>query len=145
MARFDPSDPQQFLVYNAEGASRLHSTSRRFANIAEAEAYAFDIMHAEGAPLDLLRGVHRTRTVYSYYRCSSRTISLSSSSHLSAYTLLHELAHVLTDRTLPAHGTAFCSTLLGLVRRHLGFHAYGALKAAFDRKNVDYKVLALTT
>jgi putative metallohydrolase (TIGR04338 family) len=41
-------------------------------------------------------------------------------------TLLHELAHWVTDD--PGHGSGFVEAFLELVREYMGFHAYGALR-----------------
>lgn len=45
--------------------------------------------------------------------------------------LLHEIAHVVTPGA--GHGPAFVDALLALVRRQMGFHAYGALASELRR------------
>ena len=57
--------------------------------------------------------------------------------HWTASVVLHELAHLLAP-TVEPHGAAFCGAELWLVRRVLGFEAYGALRHAFDRADVSY-------
>jgi putative metallohydrolase (TIGR04338 family) len=55
----------------------------------------------------------------------------------TAHTVVHELAHLLQPAPEP-HGAAFCGAELWVVRRVLGFDAYGALRSAFDRAGVRY-------
>jgi len=63
-----------------------------------------------------------------------------------AVTVVHELAHVATGSfrdpgrwsTDPGHGERFVSALLVLWRRHLGAHAYGALRSALDARGVSF-------
>jgi putative metallohydrolase (TIGR04338 family) len=55
----------------------------------------------------------------------------------TAHTVVHELAHLLQPAPDP-HGSAFCGAELWVVRRVLGFDAYGALRSANDRAGVSY-------
>ena len=57
--------------------------------------------------------------------------------HWTAPVVLHELAHLLAPDA-EQHGPSFCGAELWLVRRFLGFDAYGALRSAFDRSGVRY-------
>lgn len=60
-------------------------------------------------------------------------------------TVVHELAHVATGSYLrpdrwskePDHGERFVAALLVLWRRHLGVHAYGALRSALAVNGVS--------
>lgn len=62
----------------------------------------------------------------------------------NAVTVVHELAHVAAGSwrspgrwaSEPAHGPRFVDALCRLWRRHLGLHAYGALRLALEERGV---------
>lgn len=131
---------RDLLVYGAENASGVAQAALRFCTIAEAQAYAYEILGQEEAVDTLLTGVARTsgsRTSWCVKNGRGRYQIQLAREHLNAYIVLHEVAHALTGEDWD-HGTRFCATLLRLVRTHLGFHAYGALKASFDSAQVSY-------
>lgn len=128
------------LVYGAENASGVAQGSLRFRTISDAQAYAYEVLGQEESVDTLLTGVARTSgstTSWCAKEGRGRHQIQLAREHLNAYVVLHEVAHALTPDDWD-HGTNFCAVLLRLVRTHLGFHAYGALKASFDSAQVSY-------
>lgn len=130
---------RDLLVYGAENASGVAQISLRFDKISDAQAYAYDVLGQEESVDALLTGVARTsgRNSWCVREGRGRFQIQLLPQHLNAYVVLHEVAHALTPEDWD-HGANFCATLLRLVRTHLGFHAYGALKASFDSAQVSY-------
>lgn len=52
---------------------------------------------------------------------------------LSQRVVLHEIAHLCANRDSHGHGPEFARAFLLLVRREMGFHAYGAFLSALSR------------
>lgn len=147
------SDPLRVAVYAAEDDA-LPGGGRRFTRFADLEAFIHAAMRDEWwerefpeAPVSA--DVHR--------RSRSATFSAA---HVTddgwdaiiwirdgswdAVTVVHELAHVAAGSwrqpgrwTLEAgHGDRFVGALCRLWRRHLGLHAYGALRVALLERGV---------
>lgn len=140
-------DPLRLAVYDAEDAA-LPGGGRRFRRFAEVESFVHLAMtepwweeHFPDAPVSA--ELHR--------RSRSATFSAA---HVTddgwdaviwirdgswdAVTVVHELAHVAAGswrrpgrwQAEPGHGPRFVDALCRLWRRHLGVHAYGALRSA---------------
>jgi putative metallohydrolase (TIGR04338 family) len=138
----DHGDPQVSAVYAAEDDA-LGEVGPRWRRWAHVLAYVDRVTaspewseHPATPPIEVV--VERR----------SRTATFAAASHeldtiwipdgqWRAPVVLHELAHLLSPSPEP-HGPAFCGAELWLVRRFLGFDAYGALRSAFDRAGVRY-------
>ncbi len=149
----DRADPNGSAVYAAEAAASPDG-GRRFRRFAELEAFVHATMQDEwwgrefpDAPVSA--EVHR--------RSRSATFSAA---HVTddgwdaiiwirdgswdAVTVVHELAHVAAGSwrrpgrwsAEAGHGPRFVDALCRLWRRHLGLHAYGALRLALDERGV---------
>ena len=119
----DPADPYQYPVYGAEEAA-LPDGGRRFTRFAHLEAWVTEVVTGDWwsetwpqAPVEVAvqhRGV-----------------------------AVHELAHLTSWWHPPSegpHGATFAADLLVLWRHLLGAHAYGALRSAFDEREVPYRL-----
>jgi putative metallohydrolase (TIGR04338 family) len=135
-------------VYRSE-AEASPGGGRRFARFVEVEAFVLGALadpwwaHAfPEAPVevDVLR---RSRTAtFSAAHVAEDGLAAAMwirDGSWDAVTVVHELAHVAEGGAGPEpHGPAFAGVLLALWRRHLGVHAYGALRSAFDDHGVGY-------
>lgn len=126
---------QQLAVYAAEG-SALRGLGRRFGNVHAIQAYLDDLTSSDwwvdrwpDTPSIRVRRM-RSEKWGGVARAKSAEIIISYGSANEA-TVLHEVAHVVCGED--GHGPVFCFTLLDLVRREMGFHAYGSLASAFRR------------
>ncbi|HKY15902.1 MAG TPA: hypothetical protein VJM33_13340 [Microthrixaceae bacterium] len=146
------NDPQRERLYRAEDEA-LGSFGPRFARWREVvgwvDAVTSDPRWIDAFP-DAPIEVHverRSRSARSSVAdVASATIHIRDGSW-DAPTVLHELAHLATgeppteDPPLAgsgAHGPQFAGIELELVRRFLGFHAYGALRNEFERFGVRW-------
>ena len=118
---------RQRAVYRAEDAA-LAGRGRTFRRLAEVQRYVDRLVGDEWwarrwPEVDgVVVGRSRSRRWDGYAVTGAGEIRLAT---LSEPVLLHELAHLVTPGA--GHGPAFTSALLDLVRRQMGFHAYGAL------------------
>lgn len=146
-------DPDAAAVYAAEEDAAPRG-ARRFRRFSEVEAFVGSVVEDPrweqafpGAPV----------TVEVLRRSRGATFSAA---HVSddgwdaaiwirdgswdAVTVVHELAHVAVGSrshpgrwaTEPGHGPRFVDALCLLWRRHLGLHAYGALRLALGERGV---------
>lgn len=121
------SRERQLAVYAAEDAA-LDGCGRVFSGLAEAQRYV-DVLVASDWWGDrwprvdrVVVGRSRSRRWDGYAVAGANEVRLAS---WRESVLLHELAHVVTPGD--GHGPAFLTALVDLVRRQMGFHAYGAL------------------
>ena len=124
--------------YRAEADLKI--TSRRFANIAEVREFVEQVMDEDWFFETFPAAAGRTPIIES--RSSGATWSMCSGDVIAiarvgrnAATVLHELAHWATA-SADGHGPIWRNAYLKLVRRHIGFHAYGELEAGFKREIV---------
>lgn len=123
------SRPEQLALYAAEDAA-LTGRGILFSGLAEAQRYADRLVASdwwgERWPQVDRVAVGRSRSRrwdgYTVLAPGVPEIRLSS---LRQRVLLHELAHAVTPGA--GHGPPFVAAYLALVRREMGFHAYGAL------------------
>lgn len=127
---------QQEALYAAQGEA-LSSLGRRFASLKAVRAYVQAVTEteewSERCPVQACVEVHSSagdRKWAGWADTDSHAIWTS----LDEQVILHELAHLLTPRQ--GHGPGFARAYLELVREHMGFHAYGALRAAFSAHGV---------
>lgn len=133
------SDPQQGRLYAAEAAL---PPGRTFATGNEVRAFVEQVLLDEDV-WDLFPEASAVRVTISgtlkrHGIATGSHITLSSKRGMDAATALHEVAHTLAN---DAHGPEFCSAFLWLVRRHMGFHAYGALRTSYDSYLLSYRDL----
>ncbi|MFZ4519980.1 MAG: hypothetical protein ACOYOP_16435 [Microthrixaceae bacterium] len=146
------ADPWQHRVYAAEHAA-LPEGGRRFRRFAEVEAFVADALAdpwwaatfpAAPVEVDVLRR-SRGATFSAAHVTPDGTAAAVwiRDGSWDAATVVHELAHVAVGRgraLAPAppepHGPEFVAALLALWRRHLGAHAYGALRSALEDHGV---------
>ena len=145
------NDPQRERLYRAEDEA-LGSFGPRFARWREVVAWVDSVTSDPrwidafpDAPIEV-QVERRSRSARSSVAdVATATIHIRDGSW-DAPTVLHELAHLATGEPAPdgpstaadAHGPRFAGTELELVRRFLGFHAYGALRNEFDRFGVRW-------
>ena len=148
----DPADPHQFLVYAAEDGA-LPGGGRQFADMAEvrrwAERVVTDPWWSEtfpAAPIDVdveARSGTSTASVSHVGDAGRAAFVKVHPDHRHAVGVVHELAHVASWQPLggnePSHGPRFCEALLLLWREHLGVHAYGALRSAFEGQGIPFR------
>lgn len=118
---------RQLAVYEAEEAA-LAGCGRVFRGPAEAQRYVETLTDsdwwADRWPQveRIVVGRSRSRRLAGYARPGAAEVRLAV---WHEAVLLHELAHVVGPGD--EHDNAFVAALLALVRRQMGFHAYGAL------------------
>lgn len=135
------ADPQREACYRAEHEA-LSGSGRAFSRFSDVEAWVESVVSAPAwldgfpdAPVEV-RVQRRSRSArYAAAERRTATIWIPAGSWTSPV-VVHELAHLAVD--VDDHGPLFAGALLTLVRRFVGFDAYGALSAAFDRRGVDY-------
>lgn len=121
---------RQLAMYAAEDAA-LAGWGRVFGNVTEARSYTDRLMAgdwwAQRWPhVDrVVVGRSRSRRLDGYTMATPGAPEIRLSS-LRQAVLLHELAHAVTPGA--GHGPRFVDAYLALVRREMGFHAYGALR-----------------
>lgn len=131
------ADPHAAALYAAEQGA-LGPVGRRFGAVGEARNFLDDVVESDwfaqrwperAVPVLERRG---RGAVWSLARAPGPghgpdgTLLLA---ELDAATVLHEVAH-LCRGTGSGHDDRYVATLLALVRRFMGFDAYGALRAA---------------
>lgn len=160
--RSDPSDPSREALYAAED-SALPDGGRRFTRFAAIEKFVGEIIgdpwwestfpdapvevavrrRSRGATFSAAHVAEDGQEAVLFIRDGSWTMSV----------VIHELAHVAAMQTIrsevgypteghvtdASHGPVFAAALLKLWRRYLGVHAYGALRSAFDDREVPYR------
>ena len=148
-----PGDPFQLRVYAAEDVA-LAGGGRRFRRFAEIEDF---VHHAMTEPWWEEQFPEAPVSAQLHRRSRGATFSAA---HVTddgwdaviwirdgswdAVTVIHELAHVAAGSwrsprrwtAEPAHGPRFVDALCQLWRRHLGVHAYGALRSALADRGV---------
>ena len=126
------SREQQLAVYAAEDAA-LTGLGRVFPNLTAAQGYVDELVAGDWwasrwPQVDrVVVGRSRSRR-FAGYTLSGVTPEVRLSS-LREAVVLHELSHTVAGGD---HGPAFVDALLALVRHQMGFHAYGALRAALE-------------
>lgn len=158
----DPRDPHRLAVYRAEDDA-LPDGGRRFNRFAHVERWVQQVVLGEwwgatfpNAPLEVEITRRSRGATYSATRVLDDQVAVLwlRDGSWQAVTIVHELAHVAAwDRVSAAastgvghgtspgaepHGIEFTTVLLACWRELLGFHAYGALRSGFDRRNVPY-------
>lgn len=149
----DPADPHQFAVYAAEDAS-LPGGGRQFADLSEVRAWAEQVVADPwwsetfpSAPIDVdveARSGTSTASVSHVGDAGRAAFVKVHPLHRHAVGVVHELAHVaawvpMEQAAEPSHGPRFCEALLLLWREHLGVHAYGALRSAFEAQGIPFR------
>jgi putative metallohydrolase (TIGR04338 family) len=128
------ADPHAAALYAAEHAA-LDPLTRRFADVGEARAFLDDVAASDwfalrwpgqAVPTLERRGRGSSWSLAQRGADPDGAVLLA---ELDAATVLHELAH-LCRGVAEGHDDRFVATLLALVRRWMGAHAYGALRAA---------------
>jgi putative metallohydrolase (TIGR04338 family) len=151
-----PDDPFQHAVYAAEDAS-LPGGGRQFSAMADLRRWVEQVVTSPwwsetfpSAPVDVdvvARSATSTASVSHVGDAGRAAFVRVHPSHRHAAGVVHELAHVaawepmghLASVVEPSHGPRFCEALLLLWREHLGVHAYGALRSAFDDQGIPYR------
>jgi putative metallohydrolase (TIGR04338 family) len=152
VAPADPIDPHRDDLYAAEDDA-LPDGGRRFRTLADVDRWVRSVLEdpwwsarfpAAPVEVDVLR---RSRSAsfsaaHVVADATAAAIWIRDGSR-NAVTVVHELAHVAvgrpTDTATDAHGPEFAAALLDLWRRHLGAHAYGALRSALRVRGVPYQ------
>jgi putative metallohydrolase (TIGR04338 family) len=149
----DSADPHRDAVYAAEDAA-LPDGGRHFRTLADVERWVRSVLDdpwwserfpAAPVEVDVLRR-SRSATFSAAHVVGDGTAAAIwvRDGSRDAVTIVHELAHVAvgtpTDATVEGHGPDFAVALLDLWRRHLGAHAYGALRSALRDRGVPYQV-----
>lgn len=132
-------------VYRAENEA-LEGRIGRFTSFSQVESWVTDVVAdprwceelaarwGVEAPLEVAV-VRRSRSArFSAAEMARPVIHLRDGSW-DRLTILHELAH-LASRDPDGHGPLFCSVELDLIRWFCGYHAYGALRSAFEAAGV---------
>jgi putative metallohydrolase (TIGR04338 family) len=143
-------DPQQHAVYRAEadalpgGGRRFHRFDEleRFVRRALAEPWWEERFPSAPVEVDVLRRSASATFSAAHVTPDGLTaVVWICDGSWDAVTVVHELAHVAVGRGhgLEPHGPEFADALLELWRRHLGLHAYGALRSAFLAQGVRYQ------
>ena len=129
-------------MYAAEDAS-LADVGPRWRRWVDVEAYVESVLispewseHPSQPPIEVIVERRSRSATFAAASHDLATIWIPDGTW-TAPVVLHELAHLLAPSPEP-HGPAFCAAELWLVRRFLGFDAYGALRSAFDRAGVRY-------
>lgn len=151
----DPGDPFRLAVYEAEDTA-LPDGGRRFVRFAELTEWVRSAIADPwweatfpGAPVEvdvMRRSRGSTFSAAHVDRRADAAVIWVREGSWNAVTVVHELAHVATPRTsalrtatartAEPHGAEYVGALLGLWRRHLGLHAYGALRSALAARGV---------
>jgi putative metallohydrolase (TIGR04338 family) len=144
------------LVYAAEDAS-LPGGGRQFAGLAEVRAWVGQLVADPwwsetfpSAPIDVdaeARSSTSTASVSHVGDAGRAAFIKVHPHHRHAAGVVHELAHVAAWEPMghlpsvdePSHGPRFCEALLLLWREHLGVHAYGALRSAFEGQGIPFR------
>lgn len=152
----DPADPHQFAVYSAEDGA-LPGGGRQFARLADLRAWAEQVVADPwwsetfpSAPIDVdveARSGTSTASVSHVGDAGRAAFVKVHPRHRHAVGVVHELAHIaawepmgsLSSTAEPSHGPRFCEALLLLWREHLGLHAYGALRSAFEGQGIPFR------
>ena len=148
----DDPDRRRFDLYEAE-TQALPDGGRRFTRFVDLTFFVDGVVADDwwsdrfpGAPLEVAveRRSHTARYSCAHVeRDGSAGLILIRSGSWDMVTVIHELAHVGVSAERPrseaSHGEAFTSALVDLWRRHLGFHAYGALRSALDERALPYR------
>jgi putative metallohydrolase (TIGR04338 family) len=119
----------QECLYRAQELAGLHDIARRnYADIRCLEARLTEVMDDDWW---IDRYLDVPRPALARLRKGSKWGGIAAADGiwirtLDDATLLHELSHWVTDS--PGHGPEFAETFLAMVRRYMGFHAYGALR-----------------
>ena len=145
-------DPHQFAVYAAEDES-LPGGGRRFVAFADAQDWVSSVVvdpwwseTFPSAPIDVdveRRSATSTASVSHVAAAGDAALVKLHREHWHAVGAVHELAHIAAWSGAVAgeasHGTSFVTALLLLWRRHLGAHAYGALRSALVDRGVPFQ------
>lgn len=162
--RSDPTDPYRDALYSAEDDA-LPGGGRRFTRFSAIEGFVEEVIRdpwwesmfpdaavdvavrrrSRGATFSAAHVADDGQEAVLFIRDGSWTMAV----------VIHELAHVAaslpSDRRMAggqggepsrfhgSHGPEFATALLILWRRYLGVHAYGALRSAFDEREVPYR------
>lgn len=141
----EPDDRFRLAVYVAEDEA-LPDGGRRFRRFAELEEWVRSVVgdpwweetfpHAPVEVDVLRRSRSSTFSAAHVDRREDAAVIWIRDGSWSAVTVVHELAHVATERPTVGHGPEFVGALLALWRRHLGVHAYSALRSALAARGV---------
>lgn len=129
---------RQQATYRAE--ETLSGTGRRFANVAEVQRYVDELTEEPWFQdaWNWVTGVEIQRLRVNRAICAGASYAedlLIGLVVLEEPIVLHELAHLCAGRG-QGHGERFTVAFLALVRARMGFHAYGALRAALEAEGV---------
>lgn len=152
-SRSAAADPDRLAVYAAEEAA-LPDGGRRFRTFADLEAFVqlamAEAWWEEQFPEAPVSAELQRRSRGATYSAAHVTddgwdaVIWIRDGSWDAVTVVHELAHVAAGSYLrpgrwssePGHGPRFVDALCRLWRRHLGVHAYGALRLALVERGV---------
>jgi len=144
-------DTQRSKLYDAERASGLEHVShpRRGhwepMTVPECQALAQKALRSA-----YVRRRHPSaervarRSTFEYGRSGGRANQFTGEVRLGLWArqplvVLHEVAHLLTPSSEPAHGWKFAATFLDLVRAGMGVEAHDKLKASFTKHKVRFR------
>jgi putative metallohydrolase (TIGR04338 family) len=134
----------QAALYEAQGEV---TPGRTFTDVRQVRQYVEELLAEDWFQLtwpEVLTIHVERRGSGARWSCASEsdmTISLAREG-MTERTVLHEVAHLCVGG-IYGHNATFCRGMLTLVRRQMGFHAYGSLLAAlraqeaFSEANLD--------
>lgn len=127
-------DKLKKALYEAEELLVLSESGngRNFDTISEAAAWVSKIYSIDplfrGKPYVAVRRAHgNAKSSWADFEENCLTLN---EDHMDEQTILHELAHLVTDYDLPFHGHDFCWNYLDLTLRWRGISAYVELRDA---------------
>lgn len=138
------TDDEAERLYGAE-ARAIDGSARRWRRWSHVVAFVDDVLAGPmweelypDAPLEvnLARRSRSSRMSLTEGNRAAAAIHIADG-QWTGPTVVHELAHVAAGPEA-GHGPAFVRAELELVRRLLGFHAYGALRSEFERVGLAF-------
>ncbi len=125
---------RQAAIYDHQGAG---GPGRRFKDIREVRAYVDALVDSDDFQAtwpDVLVIECERRGSGATWSLACPSLSTIRLAELSQLIVLHEVAHICAPND-GGHGPEFARTFLTLVRREMGFHAYGAILNALRRSD----------
>lgn len=161
--RSDPADPYREALYAAED-SALPDGGRRFTRFSSIEQFVAEVLEDPwweakfpDAPLAVSLERRSRGATFSAAHVTvdgSEAVLFIRDGSWTKSVVVHELAHVAAGREIVLsraaaarrgetpegpHGPTYAAVLMELWRRHLGVHAYGALRSALNEREVPYR------
>lgn len=148
-----PRDTQRERLYRAEreaflakGISSMADAPKDFATMLAIDEYVETVRTSKWLAVHYPRGAMAPVRLVGGRGCNATEsrIMLAKWGYVK-WIVLHELAHVVTDRhhryeKLPGHGREFARVYLALVRRWMGVAEYEKLRREFKLHRVKYSV-----